>query len=213
MHLLTDRISFYPGSKLKEIFDKIHSLLSGKPVQSGGRSVSVTLNPQGLDFVQYKLAEKFVVRSLVTRGRGRGWCAAFRCLSRVTQWSCLCSRRNKERRRWPLTTKRRSPSQLWRPGSGSSTPEWVTSFLLISTGSAPILFPSTQLSRREWLWKTTRGEVVFHPPHRLNKVQREQGFTLPPSLHSSSYIPQTFCQGIQCLMQTGRFGSLWIQLQ
>uniref|UniRef100_M3ZA89 mRNA export factor GLE1 n=1 Tax=Nomascus leucogenys TaxID=61853 RepID=M3ZA89_NOMLE len=48
------------GSKLKEIFDKIHSLLSGKPVQSGGRSVSVTLNPQGLDFVQYKLAEKFV---------------------------------------------------------------------------------------------------------------------------------------------------------
>ncbi|XP_032334460.1 nucleoporin GLE1 isoform X2 [Camelus ferus] len=48
------------GSKLKEIFDKIHSLLSGKPVQSGGHSVSVTLNPQGLDFVQYKLAEKFV---------------------------------------------------------------------------------------------------------------------------------------------------------
>ncbi|KAF3821038.1 hypothetical protein GH733_011191 [Mirounga leonina] len=48
------------GSKLKEIFDKIHSLLSGKPVQCGGRSVSVTLNPQGLDFVQYKLAEKFV---------------------------------------------------------------------------------------------------------------------------------------------------------
>ncbi|KAB1280285.1 Nucleoporin GLE1 [Camelus dromedarius] len=51
---------FALGSKLKEIFDKIHSLLSGKPVQSGGHSVSVTLNPQGLDFVQYKLAEKFV---------------------------------------------------------------------------------------------------------------------------------------------------------
>uniref|UniRef100_A0A8C5P436 mRNA export factor GLE1 n=1 Tax=Jaculus jaculus TaxID=51337 RepID=A0A8C5P436_JACJA len=48
------------SSKLKEVFDKIHCLLSGKPVQSGGRSVSVTLNPQGLDFVQYKLAEKFV---------------------------------------------------------------------------------------------------------------------------------------------------------
>ena len=63
--------SFLPGSKLKEVFDKIHSLLSGKPVQSGGRSVSVTLNPQGLDFVQYKLAEKFVVRNLVVRGLGR----------------------------------------------------------------------------------------------------------------------------------------------
>jgi nucleoporin GLE1 len=54
------QISTIAGSKLKEVFDKIHSLLSGKPVQSGGRSVSVTLNPQGLYFVQYKLAEKFV---------------------------------------------------------------------------------------------------------------------------------------------------------
>ncbi|XP_021569374.1 nucleoporin GLE1 [Carlito syrichta] len=54
------QISTIAGSKLKEVFDKIHSLLSGKPVQSGGRSVSVTLNPQGLEFVQYKLAEKFV---------------------------------------------------------------------------------------------------------------------------------------------------------
>jgi nucleoporin GLE1 len=54
------QISGISGSKLKEVFDKLHSLLSGKPVQSGGRSVSVTLNPQGLDFVQYKLAEKFV---------------------------------------------------------------------------------------------------------------------------------------------------------
>lgn len=54
------QISTVAGSKLKEVFDKIHGLLSGKPVLSGGRSVSVTLNPQGLDFVQYKLAEKFV---------------------------------------------------------------------------------------------------------------------------------------------------------
>uniref|UniRef100_G1Q5K6 mRNA export factor GLE1 n=1 Tax=Myotis lucifugus TaxID=59463 RepID=G1Q5K6_MYOLU len=54
------QISTIAGSKLKEIFDKIHNLLSGKPVPSGGCSVSVTLNPQGLDFVQYKLAEKFV---------------------------------------------------------------------------------------------------------------------------------------------------------
>uniref|UniRef100_A0A8C2N167 mRNA export factor GLE1 n=1 Tax=Cricetulus griseus TaxID=10029 RepID=A0A8C2N167_CRIGR len=45
------------GSKLIEVFEKIHRLLSRKP---GGRSVSVTLNPQRQDFVQYKLAEKFV---------------------------------------------------------------------------------------------------------------------------------------------------------
>ncbi|XP_031231902.1 nucleoporin GLE1-like [Mastomys coucha] len=54
------QISSISGSKLKAIFDKINCLLSGKPVQSGGRSVSVTLHPQGLKFVQYKLAEKFV---------------------------------------------------------------------------------------------------------------------------------------------------------
>ncbi|KAK2500546.1 hypothetical protein MC885_013338 [Smutsia gigantea] len=54
------QISAQAGSKLKEIFDKIHGLLSGKSVQSCGCSVSITLHPQGLDFVQYKLAEKFV---------------------------------------------------------------------------------------------------------------------------------------------------------
>nr|XP_034344057.1 nucleoporin GLE1-like [Arvicanthis niloticus] len=54
------QISTIAGSKLKEIFDKIHSLLSGQPVQSGGCSLSVTLHPQGLDFVQYKLGEEFV---------------------------------------------------------------------------------------------------------------------------------------------------------
>ncbi|KAM6183142.1 mRNA export factor GLE1 [Erethizon dorsatum] len=54
------QISTIAGSKLKEIFDKIHSLLSGKSLQSGGHYVSITQNPQGLDFVQYKLAEKFV---------------------------------------------------------------------------------------------------------------------------------------------------------
>ncbi|XP_065504501.1 mRNA export factor GLE1 isoform X1 [Caloenas nicobarica] len=48
------------GSQLREIFDKINNLLSGKSVQSGGRTVSVTQHPQGLDFVYYKLAEKFV---------------------------------------------------------------------------------------------------------------------------------------------------------
>lgn len=54
------QISSSAGSKLKEVFDKLHSLLSGQPVQSGGPPMSVTLNPQGLDLVQYKVAEKFV---------------------------------------------------------------------------------------------------------------------------------------------------------
>ncbi|XP_032868011.1 nucleoporin GLE1 [Tyto alba] len=54
------QISRIAGSQLKEIFDKINNLLSGKSVQSGGRTVSVTQHPQGLDFVYYKLAEKFV---------------------------------------------------------------------------------------------------------------------------------------------------------
>ncbi|XP_066568930.1 mRNA export factor GLE1 [Amia ocellicauda] len=54
------QISSISGSKLREVFDKIDKLLSGKPVQSGGRSVSATHHPHGLDFVSYKLAEKFV---------------------------------------------------------------------------------------------------------------------------------------------------------
>ncbi|XP_025905240.1 nucleoporin GLE1 [Nothoprocta perdicaria] len=54
------QISSIAGSQLREIFDKINNLLSGKSVQSGGRTVSVTQHPQGLDFVHYKLAEKFV---------------------------------------------------------------------------------------------------------------------------------------------------------
>ncbi|XP_066466723.1 mRNA export factor GLE1 isoform X2 [Tiliqua scincoides] len=54
------QISTRAGSQLKEIFDKINSLLSGRPTHSGGRSVSVTQHPQGLEFVYFKLAEKFV---------------------------------------------------------------------------------------------------------------------------------------------------------
>ncbi|KFP30449.1 Nucleoporin GLE1, partial [Colius striatus] len=54
------QISSIAGSQLREIFDKINNLLSGKSVQSGGRTVSVTQHPQGLEFVYYKLAEKFV---------------------------------------------------------------------------------------------------------------------------------------------------------
>ncbi|KFQ29517.1 Nucleoporin GLE1 [Mesitornis unicolor] len=54
------QISRIGGSQLKEIFDRINNLLSGRPVQSGGQTVSVTQHPQGLEFVYYKLAEKFV---------------------------------------------------------------------------------------------------------------------------------------------------------
>ncbi|XP_072488694.1 mRNA export factor GLE1 isoform X2 [Notamacropus eugenii] len=54
------QISSIAGSQLKEIFDKINNLLLGKAVHCGGRAVSVTNHPQGLDFVLYKLAEKFV---------------------------------------------------------------------------------------------------------------------------------------------------------
>ncbi|XP_078502733.1 mRNA export factor GLE1 isoform X2 [Lissotriton helveticus] len=54
------QISTISGSQLREIFDKINNLLLGKPILSGGRSVCVTLHPEGLDFVHYKLAEKFV---------------------------------------------------------------------------------------------------------------------------------------------------------
>lgn len=54
------QISANSGSQLREIFDKIDKLLSGRAVVSGGKSVSPSQHPQGLDFVSYKLAEKFV---------------------------------------------------------------------------------------------------------------------------------------------------------
>uniref|UniRef100_A0A8C3M647 mRNA export factor GLE1 n=1 Tax=Chrysolophus pictus TaxID=9089 RepID=A0A8C3M647_CHRPC len=54
------QISTIAGSQLRQIFDKLNNLLSGKPVQSVGETVLVTQHPQGLDFVHYKLAEKFV---------------------------------------------------------------------------------------------------------------------------------------------------------
>ncbi|XP_029468558.1 nucleoporin GLE1 isoform X2 [Rhinatrema bivittatum] len=54
------QISSIAGSQLKEIFDKISNLLSGKQIPCAGRMVSVTQHPHSLDFVYYKLAEKFV---------------------------------------------------------------------------------------------------------------------------------------------------------
>lgn len=54
------QISTNSGSQLREIFDRIDKLLSGRPVVSGGKSVSASQHPQGLEFVSYKLAEKFV---------------------------------------------------------------------------------------------------------------------------------------------------------
>ncbi|KAL7978497.1 hypothetical protein Chor_004314 [Crotalus horridus] len=54
------QISTIAGSQLKEIFEKINSFLSGKYVQCGGHKVSVMQHPEGLEFVYFKLAEKFV---------------------------------------------------------------------------------------------------------------------------------------------------------
>ncbi|XP_047448014.1 mRNA export factor GLE1 [Mugil cephalus] len=54
------QIASNSGSQLREIFDKIDKLLSGRAVVSGGKSISTSHHPQGLDFVSYKLAEKFV---------------------------------------------------------------------------------------------------------------------------------------------------------
>ncbi|XP_054630922.1 mRNA export factor GLE1 [Dunckerocampus dactyliophorus] len=54
------QISFNSGSHLRGIFEKLDKLLSGQAVVSGGKSVSTSQHPQGLDFVYYKMAEKFV---------------------------------------------------------------------------------------------------------------------------------------------------------
>ncbi|XP_037536094.1 nucleoporin GLE1 [Nematolebias whitei] len=54
------QISTNSGSQLREIFDRIDKLLSGRVVVSGGKSVSTSQHPQSLAFVSYKLAEKFV---------------------------------------------------------------------------------------------------------------------------------------------------------
>ncbi|TRY96780.1 hypothetical protein DNTS_014501 [Danionella cerebrum] len=48
------------GAPLKEAFEKIDKLLSGRSVTSAGKTVSSSQHPQGLEFVSYKLAEKFV---------------------------------------------------------------------------------------------------------------------------------------------------------
>ncbi|XP_057213365.1 mRNA export factor GLE1 [Triplophysa rosa] len=48
------------GSKLKEIFEKIDKLLSGRAVMSGGKSVCASHHRCGQEFINYKLAEKFV---------------------------------------------------------------------------------------------------------------------------------------------------------
>ncbi|XP_019716550.1 mRNA export factor GLE1 [Hippocampus comes] len=54
------QISSNSGSRLREIFEKIDKLLSGHAVVSGGKSISPSHHPQGLDFVYCKVAEKFV---------------------------------------------------------------------------------------------------------------------------------------------------------
>ncbi|XP_060927939.1 mRNA export factor GLE1-like [Limanda limanda] len=59
-NIFINQISSNSGSQLREIFDRIVKLLSGRSVVLGGKSVSTSQHPQGLDFVSYKLAEKFV---------------------------------------------------------------------------------------------------------------------------------------------------------
>ncbi|XP_061672542.1 mRNA export factor GLE1 isoform X2 [Syngnathoides biaculeatus] len=54
------QISSNSGSQLREIFEKLKKLLSGRVVVSAGKSISTSHHPQGLDFVFYKVAEKFV---------------------------------------------------------------------------------------------------------------------------------------------------------
>ncbi|XP_034018954.1 nucleoporin GLE1-like [Thalassophryne amazonica] len=55
-----NQISSVSGNQLREIFDKLDKLLSGRPVVTGGRSVSTSDHPQGLDFVYYRTAEMLV---------------------------------------------------------------------------------------------------------------------------------------------------------
>uniref|UniRef100_A0A673IZL3 mRNA export factor GLE1 n=1 Tax=Sinocyclocheilus rhinocerous TaxID=307959 RepID=A0A673IZL3_9TELE len=54
------QIANISGAPLKEAFEKIDKLLSSRPVTSAGKTVSTSQHPQGLEFVSYKLAEKFV---------------------------------------------------------------------------------------------------------------------------------------------------------
>ncbi|XP_059360267.1 mRNA export factor GLE1-like [Carassius carassius] len=54
------QIANISGAPLKEAFEKIDKLLSNCPVTSAGKTISTSQHPQGLEFVSYKLAEKFV---------------------------------------------------------------------------------------------------------------------------------------------------------
>uniref|UniRef100_A0A671RHE5 mRNA export factor GLE1 n=1 Tax=Sinocyclocheilus anshuiensis TaxID=1608454 RepID=A0A671RHE5_9TELE len=54
------QIANISGAPLKEAFEKIDKLLSSRPVTSAGKTVCTSQHPQGLEFVSYKLAEKFV---------------------------------------------------------------------------------------------------------------------------------------------------------
>ncbi|XP_050974079.1 mRNA export factor GLE1 isoform X2 [Labeo rohita] len=54
------QIANISGAPLREAFEKIDKLLSNHPVTSAGKTVSTSHHPQGLEFVSYKLAEKFV---------------------------------------------------------------------------------------------------------------------------------------------------------
>ncbi|XP_041429143.1 nucleoporin GLE1 isoform X2 [Xenopus laevis] len=61
VYIPVSQISTESASKMKETFEKLNNLLMGKRVSSCGSTViSVSQHPQALNFVYYKLAEKFV---------------------------------------------------------------------------------------------------------------------------------------------------------
>lgn len=152
--------------------------------------MSVTLNPQGLDFVQYKLAEKFVVRNLLPEVREDEAGVQHVAIGDINAVSISVAR-NKERRRWPLIMKLRSPSPSWRRGSGSCTQGWGTSSWLICTRIVRTLSLSTRLSGRGWLWKTIRGEAGLLPsPRAIREVEThvEFIFLLTAFMYLECYI-------------------------
>lgn len=68
--------------------------------------------------------------------------------------------RNKERRKWPLTTKLPSPSQWWPLASGSFILEWETSSSPTFTRNALIQSRITHRWRMERPWRNIKGDEL-----------------------------------------------------
>lgn len=112
------QISSNSGSQVKELYDKIDQLLSGQPVMLEGKSVSTSMHPQAQNFAFYKVAEKFVV-SPHPLALDDG---AIICINLTM--ATFSSPRNKERRRWRLTSRLPFPLPWWPLASGSNTHKW-----------------------------------------------------------------------------------------